>query len=75
MKNINNYFMGILAFCLLSGTFLFLSVFAIQNIYAGNQGFNAEWNLIKMSYVINGFLYLFIIMTFLKFRKSLRKSG
>ncbi len=74
MKNVNNYFIGILAFCLLSGVFLFLSVSALQDIHSVNDGFNSEWALIKTTYVVNGLLYLFIIMTFLRFRKSLKKS-
>ncbi|GEM_PF-2092619 len=75
MKNVNNYFLGILVVCLLSGIFLLLSIFALQDIYSGSGAeFTSEWNLVKLNYVVTGLLYLFIIYTFFKFRNSLKNS-
>lgn len=75
MRNVNNYFLGILAVCLLSGVFLFMSTMALQDIYNGDlEGFTKEWNVVRLSFVVNGLLYLFIIVTFLKFRRLLKRS-
>lgn len=76
MKNVNNYFLGILAVCLLSGVFLFMSMMALQDIYNGSlAGFTKEWNLVRLGFVVNGLLYLFVIVTFLKFRRQLTRSN
>lgn len=75
MKNVNKYFLGILAVCLFSAVFLFMSIEALQNIYTGTAaGFSNEWNIVHASLLINGLLYLFIIVTFLKFRKLMKGS-
>ena len=75
MKNVNNYFLAILAVCLFSGVFLFMSIEALQNIYMRTgPGMADEWNIVRVSYMINGLLYLFVIITFLRFRRQLSDS-
>jgi len=75
MKEVNNYFMGILVVCLVSGVFLFLSMMALQDIYLGKDpDLTSEWNIIRINYVVNGLLFLFIVLTFLRFRKTLKRS-